>query len=129
MNEIVQILLSALGVIVTGLCGLAVAKFTEWINSKIKDKAAANYLATIMSLTMNSVKCIYQTYVETLKKEGKFDKEAQQKALDACLLKIKTQLAPDMIDYITLNFGDMDEYLKSLIESSIYTLKVENKCC
>lgn len=123
MDQITQILLSALGIIITGLATLAVAKFTEWINTKIKDEAAAKYLATIMEISMNAVKEVYQTFAETLKKEGKFDKEAQDKAIEMCLAKIKTQLAPEIIDYIKTNFGDITEYLKTLIESNIYSLK------
>ncbi len=127
MNEIVQILLAALGTIITGLCTLAVTKFSQWISTKIADKKAAGYLTNIVSITTNAVKETYQTYVEKLKEEGKFDKDAQKAALEACLNKIKHQLAPEAIDYITKNFGDMSDYLKSLIESTIYTLKVENK--
>lgn len=123
MDQITQILLSALGVIITGLAGLVVAKFTEWINTKIKDEKAAKYLATIMEISMNAVKEVYQTFTEALKKEGKFDKEAQDKAIEMCLTKIKAQLAPELIDYIKINFGDITEYLKTLIESNIYSLK------
>ena len=36
---------------------------------------------------------------------------------------IKSQLAPELINYITTNFGDLESYLKTLIESTIYTLK------
>ncbi len=122
-QEILNILISALSIIVTGLVSFAVAKFTQWINSKIKDAKAANYLSTVTTLVFNCVQETYQTYVETLKQEGKFDKEAQKKALDRCLAKIQSQMAPDIIDYITTNFGDLKEYLISLIESAIYSLK------
>ena len=122
-QEIVNILYSALGIIITGLVTWGVAKFTQWINTKIEDKKAANYINTIMTIAGNCVKEIYQTYVEALKEAGSFDKEAQKKALDMCLEKIKGQLAPDLIEYITTNFGDMTDYLKSIIESLIYTFK------
>lgn len=122
-KEFLEILLSALGVIITGLVGWGVSALTSWLNSKIKDQKAAGYLNTITTLTGNAVREVYQTYVEVLKKEGKFDGEAQKKALEKCLERIKKELAPDMIDFITKNFGDMSEYLKGLIESTIYSLK------
>lgn len=121
--EIMNIIWSAIGVVITGLVTWGVATFTTWINGKISDKKAANYLATIMNLVGMSVQEIYQTYVEALKKEGKFGPEQQKIAFETCLKKIKTKLAPDLIDYITKNFGDVDEYLKSLIESNIYSNK------
>lgn len=122
-QEIMNIIWSALGVIITGLVSFVVTKFTQWINSKIKNDKAAKYLSTIMSLVGDSVKTVYQTYVEALKNENTFTKEAQEKALNDCLTLIKTKCTPDLIEYITENFGDMNEYLKSLIESTIYTLK------
>lgn len=122
-QEILNILYSALGIIVTGLISFAVAKFTQWINNKIADKKAANYLSTVATLVLSGVKEVYQTYVEALKAQGQFTKEAQAEALNRCMIKVKSQLVPEIQDYIINNFGDMDEYLKGLIESTIYSLK------
>ena len=44
-------------------------------------------------------------------------------ALNRCLAKVKSQLVPEVQKYIVDNFGDLDEYLKGLIESTIYSLK------
>lgn len=123
IQEIINILYSALGVIVTGLVSFAVAKLTQWINGKISDRKAANYLSTVASLVLNGVKEVYQTYVEALKNQGSFGKEAQLEALNRCLAKVKSQLVPEVQKYIVDNFGDLDEYLKGLIESTIYSLK------
>lgn len=122
-QEIMNILFSALGVIITGLASFMVAKITQWINQKIKDKKAANYLSTINELAWTCVKEVYQTYVETLKKEGKFDKEAQEKALHSCLNTLKAQLKDEIWEFIKTNFGDIDTYLISIIESIIFSLK------
>ena len=121
--DFTQIFYTALGIVVTGLTSFLVAKITEWINSKIKDQKAASYLLTITNLVFSCVQEIYQTYVEVLKKENKFDADAQKQALDTCLTKIKSQMAPEIASYITANFGDLDSYLTSQIESTIYSLK------
>lgn len=122
-QELLNILLTALGTIITGLVGWGISAFCAWMSTKTKDAKFNNFMCKIVELTGNAVKETYQTYVETIKEEGKFDKEAQEKALEMCLLKIKSQLAPDMLDFIGQNFGDVTNYLKSLIESTIYTLK------
>lgn len=122
-KEIMNIVFSAIGVIITGLASFMVAKFTQWVNQKIQDKKAAEYLATINELAWTCVREVYQTYVETLKKEGKFDKEAQEKALNNCLSTLKAQLKNEIWEYIKNNFGDIDTYLTSLIESIIFSLK------
>lgn len=122
-QELINILLAGLGTIITGLCAWAVTAFTKWMSTKTKDAKFNGFVCKIMELTMNAVKETYQTYVEAIKAAGKFDEEAQKKALEMCLTKIKSQLAPDMLDFIGQNFGDVTNYLKSLIESSLYTLK------
>lgn len=122
-KEIMNILFSALGIIITGLASLLVAKFTQWINTKIEDKKAATYLSTIMELCTNCVKETYQVYVDELKKEGKFDKEAQEKALEMCMAKVKASLSDKILVYIKDNFGDITPYLRTLIESIIYSMK------
>ena len=122
-QEVINILLAGLGTIITGLCAWAVTAFTKWMSTKTKDAKFNKFVCTIAELTMNAVKEVYQTYVEAIKTEGHFDKEAQEKALEMCLAKIKSQLAPDMLDFIGNNFGDVTNYLKSLIESTIYSLK------
>lgn len=122
-SEIMNIIFSALGTIITGLASFAVLKLTTWINSKINDKKAAGYATSIVNLVVIAVKEIYQTYVESLKKSGSFDEAAQKEALNKCLTNIKTKCSSDLIDYIKTNFGDFDVYVTSLIESQIYTLK------
>ena len=72
---------------------------------------------------MNSVKTIMQTYVESLKQEGAFTEEKQKEALVKCLDIVKTQLTPELTTYIKENFGDIEEYLRTLIEDAIYSLK------
>lgn len=122
-QEIINILLAALCTAITGLVGWAVATLTSWLNSKIKNDKFARFMSTIFEITGNAVREISQTYVDAIKKEGKFDEEAQKKALEMCLSKVKTQLAPEVLDFIGKNFGDVTEYLKSLIESTIYSMK------
>ena len=121
--DIMSIIQSALSVIITGLITFATSKLIQLINSKIEDKKAANYLSTIINLVGDSVKTVYQTYVEALKNQDIFTEEAQKEALDRCMNMIESQLAPELINYITTNFGDLEDYLKTLIESTIYTLK------
>ena len=122
-QEIINILLSALGIIITGLASFVVVKLTSWIDTKVKDKKVAEILSTLNQLVFNSVSEVYQTFVETIKNEGKFTTEAQTKALNMCLDKIKSKLAPEIVEFIKNNFGDVTEYLKCLIESTIYQLK------
>lgn len=127
MESLYEVIFAALGVIITGLAGVITTKLTQWINDKIADQKAAKYLSLITKLVTDAVQETYQTYVETLKEEGSFGQEAQEKALAMCLANIKSHLAPQLIEYITENFGELTDYLISLIESTIYSLKAKNK--
>ena len=127
MDEIIKVLLSVLGVILTGLATWATTALTAWLNAKVKDKKLAKFLSDLSAIVITSVKTVYQTYVEALKDKNVFNKEAQKTALDEALKLIKTQLTPELIQYIEDNFGDVDSWLKSQIESTIYSLKSESK--
>lgn len=123
MNEIWKIIISAVGIIITGLASWLVVVLTNWLNTKIKDKKVAKWATDITNIVFNSVSCVFQTFVETMKKAGKFDKQAQEEAKQKAYNIIMTQLTPELQKYITDNFGDMKEYLMNLIESTIYSLK------
>lgn len=123
MEQIQTIFWSALGLIVTGLVSWGVAALTEWLNTKIKNEKVAKYLTVITSIVETSVKEVFQTYVEALKKGNGFTAECQKKALDLALSKAKTALNDDLIGYISTTYGDVEQFLISQIESTIYSLK------
>lgn len=123
MDQLWTILWSAVGIIITGLMTWLVTVITNFFNKKIKNNQVAKWASDLTTIVFNAVSCIFQTYVETLKKAGKFDKQAQEEAKEKAYVIIMTQLTPELQEYITNNFGDMKEYIMNLIESTIYSLK------
>jgi hypothetical protein len=95
----------------------------NWLNSKIKNKELAAFAATILTVVTAAVKATYQSYVESLKGTDAWTKEAQEKALQMALETAKNELTIGAIDYIKEQHGDVDSYLKTLIESVLYDLK------
>lgn len=126
-QEILNIILSAVSLLVTGLVGWGVSVFTSWLNTKIADKKMAAHLTQITHIITDAVMNIYQSFVETLKRNGKFDSNAQAEAKKAALEIINSQLTPELRDYIANNFGDVQAWLSNKIESVIYGLKATNK--
>ncbi len=122
-QEILNIVLSALGIIVTGLVGWAVAAATAYLNSKLKDKKMAQMLSKILAIVGDAVKSIFQQFVETLKDEGKFNAEAQRKAKEAAMTIINSQLTPELYQFIKDNYGNVEEWLHNQIETAIYNFK------
>lgn len=122
-QEFLNILWTAVGVVITGLVSWATTALVAWLNSKIKNEKVAKFTTDITNIVGTAVKTIMQTYVDSLKQEGAFTEEKQKEALQKCLDIILKQLTPELTTYIKDNFGDIEEYIKGLIESSIYSLK------
>jgi hypothetical protein len=60
-----------------------------------------------------------QTYVETLKKEGKFDAEAQKKAFEETKNAVLTILSADAKEYLSNAIGDLQVYMTKKIEAEV----------
>ena len=121
-----QILLWVLGIVgtaVTGLVGWGVTVFTTWLSTKIKDQKAVKMISDIMQIVTDAVMEVFQTYVEALKNTGKFDEAAQVMAKEKAMKKIMARLTDKMKNYISENYGDIQQWLSDKIESTIYQLK------
>lgn len=124
MNEII---LNIISVVVTAvilpLISYAGARLIAWLNAKIKDENAKQQLTVATDIVMNVVRSVFQTYVETLKKNGTFDKESQKIALIKAKDDALAQMSDEIKDYITKNYGDLETWITTQIESTINILK------
>ena len=124
MNQsVLNIILAGVSIIVTGLASWGVAVFTNWINSKMKDKKMAALLSQAMQIVADAVKLIFQEFVEALKKNGKFDEAAQKEAKEAATKIIMNKLTPELKEFITANYGDIAAWVSDQIEVAIYNFK------
>lgn len=124
MNEI---LLNIISVVVTAvvipLISLLGTKLYQLINTKISNEKGAKCLTEATDIVLNAVRSVFQTYVESLKKSGSFNKEAQVQALNLAKDIVLAQLSEETKNYITKNYGDLNEWLKTSIEAGINKLK------
>lgn len=121
--NIQTILLSALGIIITTLVTWGTERLIALINSKLKNTKYAKYLTDAVGIVSRAVKTTYQTYVEALKDKNAFTGEAQLEALSKAKDIAMAQLSGEMKEFIESNFGDIEKWLTSTIESVIYDLK------
>lgn len=122
-QEILNIVLSTVSIVVTALLSFGVKTLISWLETKITDKKMLTHLKQITTIVADAVRSVYQSFVETLKTNGKFDATAQKQAKERALTIINSQLTPELKDYIVKNYGDMQEWLSMQIESTLYTLK------
>ena len=124
MNDILINVISA--VVTTVLLPLitwAGTKLIQYIGTKVKNEKASALLTTATNIVLNAVRSVFQTYVESLKANGKFDSASQVEALKRAKDIALSQLGDDVKEYITANFGNLDGWLTNQIESSINLLK------
>ena len=113
----------AIGTLVTALMTWLGAYLVGLLNSKIKDQKLRTFLTKFTELMISCVNALTQTTVEQLKKDGKFDEAAAKHVKEECIKLIKTQLAPDMIEFIQNNYGDVTEYISTQIEGYLFQNK------
>ena len=124
MNEIIINIISVVVTsIVLPLISIAGAKLIQFINSKIKNNKAADLLTTATTIVINAVRAVFQTYVEALKKEGSFNKDAQIIALNKAKDIALTQMTDEVKEYLVTTYGSLDSWLDTNIEATINILK------
>lgn len=124
MNEI---LINIISVVVTAvilpLISYVGARLITWLNAKIKDENAKQQLTVATDIVTNAVRSVFQTYVEALKKNGTFDKESQKAALIKAKNDALAQMTDETKEYITKNYGNLETWIITQIESTINILK------
>lgn len=96
------------------------------INKFAKDKDKVMLLA-LNDLVSTCVKSVYQTYVEALKGTQKWTAEAQKEALDKCYNQIMETASSELKSWLEKNQTNIETFIKSQIESMIYSLKNTTK--
>lgn len=123
MPEYLSIILSAVGVVITGLATWLSTYLINLLNQKIKDQNLKKVLSELSTLVTDSVKSTYQTFVDELKKTDQWTGETKKEALTRALNSVLTQLSTDTKTFLQNNFTDLEQYIINLIESKLYDLK------
>ena len=124
MDDIfINILSCIVTVIILPLITLLGSKLIKWISKKIDDENLEKNLIKATNIVLDAVKYVLQTYVDNLKKEGKFTKDAQLIAFNKAKEIVLSQFNEEIKNYIKDNFGDIDSWIDVQIEASINNLK------
>lgn len=87
--------------------------------TQTEKELTAKYLDMVEKTVANCVMATTQTYVDSLKQEGKFDANAQKIAFNKTMDAVLAILTDDAKYYLTQIFGDLNIYLTNLIESQV----------
>lgn len=124
MNDILISIISVLvTTIVLPLITLGGTRLIQYVNTKIKDENTKRILAGITAVIEAAVRSVFQTYVESLKKSGSFSNDAQKHALELAKQEVLQTLGTESKEFITSNYGDLNNFITTHIEATINLLK------
>ena len=124
--EWLPLLYQILEVCLIPLLGVLTAYIIKFINSKSKELqnkvdngTADKYIQMLTDTISACVIATNQTYVEALKKENAFTKEAQKQAFDMTFNAVMDVLTDDAKEYLTHIYGDLTAYISNKIEAEV----------
>ena len=130
MENLGNILIPLLITIIT----ICVCTMTSKIAKNAAESAPSKYSGIIYALENIVNKAVIttnQTFVNELKKQGKFDKEAMEEAYNKTFNSIVASLSQSFFEYIDKENVDIDTLLKNMIETSVdwnkLKIQVSNK--
>jgi hypothetical protein len=108
-------IISITGIYITYLISVKIQELKQ----KKTDNTTRKYLDMLDDTIANAVLATTQTYVDTLKSQGKFDLDAQKIAFTKTYEAVMKVLTDDAVKYITYAVGDLEVYVTNKIESNV----------
>ena len=110
--------------------GILTAFFIKWLRAKeievldkIDNDTTDKYVALLFDTISVCVSATTQTYVDALKKQGKFDANAQKVAFQMTLEAVMSVLTEEAKIYLTNIYGDLSAFIASKIEAEVKAQK------
>lgn len=121
-----EIIASIFQVCIIPLLGVLTTFFVKWVNAKseeiqmnIDDATMKKYLNMLTDTVTNCVIATNQTYVESLKQQGKFDVNAQKEAFSITSAAVMEILSDEAKIYLTAAVGDLNAFITQKIEAEV----------
>lgn len=118
--------------VITGILPFVTVYFANYVKSIIQknsEKAENEQLQSLISYAGESISVavmtVSQTYVDAMKKQGKFDAEAQAIAKQMAIDKAKELISKEMKSAIETVYTNFDAYLDNYIETIVRESKIE----
>lgn len=121
-----ELLVDIFEVCIIPLLGVLTAFFVKWVNTKsaeiktnINDATLSKYMDMLAQTISDCVIATNQTYVESLKAQGKFDLNAQKEAFNLTKDAVMTILSAEAQVYLSTAVGDLNAYITKKIEAEV----------
>lgn len=131
-NEILMIVKTLVDMIaepvllaIGGLLVYFVKKGIEYLQNKLDNECASKYLEMAKETIVMCVTATNQSYVDSLKNNGAFDKDAWVTAFEKSKNNVLKLLSDAQKEVITEIYGDIDAWINTQIEATVRQLKQE----
>lgn len=119
LTQIFQVcIVPLLGILTTFLVQLIKTKQAELV-SKTDSEINKKYMDMLTDTITKCVIATNQTYVDALKDQNAFTKEAQKEALIKTSSAVLTILSEDAKEYLNETLGDLNTYITTQIEAQV----------
>lgn len=119
LYEILEVCIIPLLGVLTVYAVKFINKKSEEITAKTDNDLAKKYVNLLSTTISDCVIATNQTYVEALKKENAFTKEAQEEAFKLTYDAVMNVLSDDAKTYLTNLYGDLTAYVQTKIEAEV----------
>lgn len=124
LQDILEVcIIPLLGVLTAYLVAFIKSK-SEELRNKTDNEITDKYVQMLSQTITDCVIATNQTYVEALKKDNAFTKDAQKEAFQKTYDAIMLVLTDDAKEYLTEVYGDLTAYITMKIESQVNTNKI-----
>ena len=97
---------------------------SQEITDKTENELADKYIQMLTDTITACVIATNQTYVDSLKKQGKFDAEAQKEAFNLTFNAVMAVLSDEAKHYLASIYGDLTTYITTRIEAEVNVSKI-----
>lgn len=112
-------LLTAVALAVGAGLSTLIGLFFNNLAKKFKNEKALKVISLVEDLIKDVVLTVQQTFVESLKAEGKFDEKAQKEALRKAFDLVLANLTKEAKEVLDEVYGDFEQWILIQIESAI----------
>lgn len=119
LQKIFEVCIIPLLGILTAFLIVFISKKAQELKAKTNNELYSKYIDMLEQTIINCVIATNQTYVDALKREGKFDGEAQKIAFQKTYESVMAILSEDAKIYLNEAIGDLQAYIINQIEAQV----------
>ncbi len=126
LQQIFQVCIIPLLGVLTTYVVMLIKKKTEQLQKQSDNEIYKKYIALLDDTITKCVIATNQTYVDSLKNQNAFTKEAQEEAFRKTYEAVMAILNKDALEYLNNAVGDLNTYITNSIQAQVKLNKTES---